>query len=134
MSGMNRRIHRFYSSREHRGLAAAVALIALVMQMAAPYLPMPAMGGMTSWDMAALEFCAPSAGGIDGKAPAHGPVQHDCAVCAVMQQAGGAMAPADVLLPCSLAYLRLDREVASDPQTSDHSAHVFSSRAPPLSA
>lgn len=132
MSGMNRRIQRFYSSREHRGLAAAVALIALVMQMAAPYLAMPAMGGMTSWDMAALELCAPSSG--DGKTPAHAPAQHDCAVCAVVQQAGGAIGPADVVLPFSLAYLRLDREIARDPQTSDLSAHVFSSRAPPLGA
>lgn len=134
MNGMNRRMHRFYRSREHRGLAAAVALIALVMQMAAPYLPMPAMGGMTSWDMAALELCSPSAGGADGKAPAHAPAQHDCAVCAVVQQAGGTMAPADFVLPFSLAYLQLDREIPGDPQTSGLSARVFASRAPPLSA
>jgi hypothetical protein len=125
---------RFYRYREHRGFAAAIALIALVMQLVAPHVPMPAMGGMTSWDMAGLELCAPSGMDGDGKIPAHSPTHRDCAVCTVLQQAGGTMVPADAAPPYILAYLRIERDIASDPQTSDLSAHVFSSRAPPLSA
>lgn len=126
MSGRN---DRFYRHREHRGLAAAIALVALLMQLLAPYLPMPAMGGLTSWEVATLDLCAPG-GDRDGQLPSDG--RHDCAVCTVAQQASGTMAPADMVVAFNLAYLRLERDISSDPQISTLSAHVFSSRAPPL--
>jgi hypothetical protein len=130
---MSGQTDRFYGYRMHRGLAAAIALLALFMQLVASHLPMAAMGGMTSWDMAALELCAPSGFDPDDKVPAHGH-QHDCAVCSVMQQAGGTLAPAQAALSQDLAYQPLKRHIANDPQIADFSAHVFSSRAPPLSA
>src|SRR5688572_1254375 len=90
------------ASRANRRLAAALVLVGLFMQMLAPYLPMPAMGGLTSWDLAWLPICASPQSGADHQRDA----QHhlgDCTACLVMQQAGATLAPDMATVPVPLA-------------------------------
>lgn len=122
-----------YRTRFNRCLAAAGLLIALLMQTLAPYLPMPEMGGMTSWDMA-LGPCPMHEAGSGHKAPAHPPQDSHCTVCTVIGQAGSTLAPADVTLACTLAYLQVERDQADVIQVAGLPAHAFSSRAPPHDA
>lgn len=120
----------FYRDPAHRGLAAALVLLALLMQAISPYLPMPAMGGMTSWDLA-LTPCPMHETGSEHKAPAQPSQDSHCTVCTVMCQAGSTIAPADVILPYSLVYQRVERDKTHHFQIAGVPAHAFSSRAPP---
>ena len=119
------------ASRANRRLAAALVLIGLFMQMLAPYLPMPAMGGLTSWDLALLPLCTSPQSDRGGD----GDTQHhlgDCAACLVMQQAGATLAP-DVpplrmpVLAQAIAPALRQHALRAAPTTEG-----FSSRAPPL--
>jgi hypothetical protein len=118
-------------ARANRRLAAALVLVGLFMQMLAPYLPMPAMGGLTSWDLAWLPICASPQTDADHERNA----QHhlgDCAACLVMQQAGATLAPdmpsvpvpgaAQVVAPALWQQASLQAAITA----------AFSSRAPPL--
>ena len=127
---------RFYRDRTHRGLAAAVVLLALLMQAISPYLAMPAMGGATSWDLAAaaLDPCPMHQTDAGDKAPAKSPQNGHCTVCTVLQQAGSTLAVADLALTWHLAYLRVERDETRDTQIAEIPAHTFSSRAPPHTA
>lgn len=110
-------------------------LLALLMQALSPYLPMPAMGGVTSWDLAmALEPCPEHQTGAEQKAPTKSPQDRHCTVCTVIQQAGSTLAAADVPLTGRLVYLRLERDETRGTQIAEPPAHAFSSRAPPRAA
>jgi hypothetical protein len=112
-------------------------LLALLMQAIAPYLPMPALGGATSWELAAATMAAPCPehmAGAGDKAPAKSPQGHPCAVCTVLHQAGSTLAAADVALSCNLAFLELEYDATRDTQLVEASSHAFSSRAPPRAA
>lgn len=129
--------NRTYRDRAHRGLAAAVMLLALLMQAISPYLPMPARGGATSWELAAATFAAPCPEHMAGTGqgvPAKSSQDHLCTVCTVIHQAGSTLAAADAVLSCSLAYLELEYDESCDTQFADFSSHAFSSRAPPRAA
>lgn len=124
----------FHRKRSGRCLVAALVLAALVLQGLAPYLPMPEMGGITSWDAAWLQPCPMHPADQDGKAPAKRPQDRNCTVCTVMQQAGSTLAPAEVVLPAEIAFARIDLDATRDTQTNGLSARAFSSRAPPRTA
>jgi hypothetical protein len=112
-------------------------LLALLMQAIAPYLPMPALGGATSWELAASAFAAPCPehmAGAGDKAPAKGPQNHPCTVCTVIHQASSTLAAADVAPSCSPAFLELEYDETRDAQFASLSSHAFSSRAPPRAA
>lgn len=117
--------------RTNRRLAAALVVLGLFMQMLAPYLPMPAMGGLTSWDLAWLPICESPQSGADRQRD----TQHhqgDCAACLVMQQAGATLAPdlPDVLVPLAAQLVvPAPWQQAALPAAI---AAAFSSRAPPL--
>jgi hypothetical protein len=121
----------------NRRLAAALVLIGLFMQAIAPYLPMPVMGGRTSWDLAvaALESGDPawlpsclSPRDAGGGAPHLG----DCPVCLVVQQASTTLAPDALALPMPVAVLRARPALWQQAQRAAPVPQGFSSRAPPL--
>ena len=128
---MNRQA--LYRNCSNRCMAGAIALIALLMQGLAGYLPMPAMGGMTSWDAAWLPLCQAPQRGDRGSPPdpAHDP---HCTACMVVQQASTTMAPAETVLSVQQIATRLARDETRDMQVSGVSARTFSSRAPPIIA
>ena len=112
-------------------LAAALVLIGLFMQMLAPYLPMPAMGGLTSWDLAWLPICASPQSDADADRGA----QHhlgDCAPCLVMQQAGATLAPDMPAVPVPLSTQAVVPALWQQASLQAATAAAFSSRAPPL--
>jgi hypothetical protein len=118
-------------SRANRRLAAALVLIGLFLQMLAPYLPMPAMGGLTSWDLAWLPVCASPQTDADRE----GNSQHhsgDCAACLVMQQAGATLAPDILAVPVPLSIEAAPPAPWQQAQLHAAIAASFSSRAPPL--
>lgn len=128
-----------------RHFAALLVLLGLVIQAMAPYLPMPATGGRTSWDLlgaalaqgepagepAWLPIClSPRSGDQDGsKNPA--PHPGDCAVCLVMQQAGATLAPDVPALALPAVVPRAMPALWQQAQRSTPIAEGFSSRAPP---
>ncbi|HWA49772.1 MAG TPA: DUF2946 family protein [Dongiaceae bacterium] len=118
-------------ARANRRLAAALVVLGLVMQMVAPYLPMPAMGGLTSWDLAWLPICETPQSGTDrpGDAQHH---QGDCAACLVMQQAGATLAPDLAIVPVPLAVQAVAPTLWQQASLPAAMAAAFSSRAPPL--
>jgi hypothetical protein len=123
---------RHAASRANRRLAAALVLIGLFMQMLAPYLPMPAMGGLTSWDLAWLPICTSPQTDADRE----GNAQHhlgDCAACLVMQQAGATLAPIAPALPMPVTAQRVAPALWQQAQLPAPTAEAFSSRAPPIS-
>lgn len=119
------------ASHANRRLAAALVLIGLFMQMLAPYLPMPAMGGLTSWDLAWLPICeSPQSGGDHKRDTQH--YQGDCAACLVMQQAGATLAPDLPDVPVPLAAQVVVPALWQQASLPAAIAAAFSSRAPPL--
>lgn len=117
--------------RDNRRLAAALVLIGLFMQMLAPYLPMPAMGGLTSWDFAWLPICASPQTDADRDRD----IRHhlgDCAACLVMQQAGATMAPEIPPVPVRLSTQVVAPALWQQALATAPTAGAFSSRAPPL--
>ena len=121
--------------RAHAGrLTAALILVALLLQGLAPYLPMPEMGGITSWDAAWLQPCPMHPAGQDRKAPAKLPQDRHCSVCTVMQQAGSTLAPADFVPLVEVTFVRIGLDATGDTQTNGLPARAFSSRAPPRAA
>ena len=122
---------RHAASRANRRLAAALMLIGIVMQMLAPYLPMPAMGGLTSWDLAWLPICASPQTDADHQRDA----QHhfgDCAACLVMQQAGATLAPDAPVVPIARTAQAAVPALWQQASLQAATAAAFSSRAPPL--
>jgi hypothetical protein len=118
------------ASRANRRLAAALVVLGLFMQMLAPYLPMPAMGGLTSWDLAWLPICASPQTDADHQRDA----QHhlgDCAACLVMQQAGATLAPVAPALPMPVTAQLVAPALWQQAQLPESTAEAFSSRAPP---
>lgn len=118
------------ASRANRRLAAALVLIGLFMQMLAPYLPMPAMGGLTSWDLAWLPICASPQSDPDGDRD----IQHhlgDCAVCLVMQQACATLAPDAPALPMPVLAQSVAPALWQQAFGAASATEGFSSRAPP---
>ena len=105
-------------------------LLALLMQAISPYLPMPAMGGMTSWELAAAR-CPMHETGAGHKEPGKAPHDGPCSVCSVMQQASSTLASVEIALSCCLVSLPVDFDETLDTQTTWLAADVFSSRAPP---
>jgi hypothetical protein len=130
---MKRARERFFRQRARRGFAAAVAMLALLMQAISLYLPMPAMGGMTSWDLA-LSPCPMEESGAQHKMPAPAPKDGHCTVCTVMLQAGSTLAPADAPLVCSPVPRRVEHQQIRRIQIAGLPARAFSSRAPPSAA
>lgn len=131
-------------TRSNRRLAAALILLGLLMQAAAPYVPMPAMGGRTAWDLTAaamsgdsdnwLPICL-SSRPVGDKDPIKGvPHPGDCAVCLAMQQAGSGQPPELPAMPqpavASRATVLPWQQVLNAELRSDG----FSSRAPPVMA
>ena len=117
-------------ARANRRLAAALVVFGLFMQMLAPYLPMPAMGGLTSWDLAWLPVCASPQTDADHQRD----TQHhhgDCAACLVMQQAGGTLAPDELAVPVPSAAPAARPALWQQAQLQAAIAAPFSSRAPP---
>lgn len=124
-------ITKLCEHRTRRRVAAVSGLLALFMLLISPHLPMPAMGGMNSWEMAALDPCPPSHSQHDTQLPVQDPPHNSCAVCAVVLQAAFTMAPVEMALVYSPVYLRLDLQIAAAAQTSRLAPRAFSSRAPP---
>lgn len=129
MSNFSARRHA--ASRANRRLAAALVVLGLFMQMVAPYLPMPAMGGLTSWDLAWLPICESPQSGADGQRDAQHH-QGDCAACLVMQQAGATLAPSLAVIPVPLATQAVAPTLWQQASLPAAIAAAFSSRAPPL--
>jgi len=121
----------FHRERSGRCLTAALILVALLLQGLAPYLPMPEMGGITSWDAAWLQPCPMHPADLDRKAPAKVPQDRHCTVCTVMQQAGSTLAQADVVLPVEVAFAQIAPDAPRCHRTNGLPARAFSSRAPP---
>lgn len=124
-------IRRNRATYANRRLAAALVVIGLFMQMLAPYLPMPAMGGLTSWDLAWLPICASPQTDADHERDA----QHhlgDCAACLVMQQAGATLAPDVPTVPVPLGVRAAPPALWQQAQLQAAMTASFSSRAPPL--
>jgi hypothetical protein len=117
--------------RTNRRLAAALVVLGLFMQMLAPYLPMPAMGGLTSWDLASLPICASSQTDAEHQ---RDPQHHhgDCVACLVMQQAGATLAPGLPDVPVPLAAQLVVPAPWQQAALPAAIAAAFSSRAPPL--
>ena len=102
-------------------------LVALALQAAASHLPMPALGGMTSWQ-AMAQPCPEHVSGSH-KAPAK---QHQsCSVCLVMHQASSTLASADIRLAIDDLVVQVQAIGVRDDQTAALPPHAFSSRAPP---
>lgn len=118
--------------RANRRLAAALVLIGLFMQMLAPYLPMPAMGGLTSWEIAWLPICAAPQSDLGGDAQ-HRMGRHlgDCAACLVMQQAGATLAPEVPAMPLPLLAQSVPPTLWQQARLIAQVTEAFSSRAPP---
>lgn len=131
-------------TRSNRRLAAALILLGLLMQAVAPYLPMPAMGGRTTWDLTAAAL----SGDVDAWLPGclsprpignEGPIKRaphpgDCAICLAMQQAGSGQPPELAAMPLPAAGSRavsLPWQLAAHVETRGDG---FSSRAPPIPA
>lgn len=134
-----------YMTHANRRIAAAVVLLGLFLQALSPYLPMPTMGGGTSWDMdgatiaggavAWLPTClSPRDDADDDKSPSGLRHSGDCAVCLVMQQAGATLAPASFDLSVPVAFLRAAPAPWQQALRAAPSADGFSSRAPPRPA
>jgi hypothetical protein len=119
-------------ARSNRRIAAALVLLGLLMQAVAPYLPMPAMGGFTSWELMAQAICADGQPGADHRDDQthHG----DCAACLVMQQASATLAPDAIEIPLPVATLSGQPALWQQAQLSAPLAEGFSSRAPPHAA
>ena len=117
-------------TRANRRLAAALVLIGLFMQMLAPYLPMPAMGGLTSWDLAGLPICASPQSDADADRDASHRLG-DCAACLVIQQAGATLAPDMPAIPAPLSTQAVMPALRQQAQLPTAIAASFSSRAPP---
>mgnify|MGYP000856865909 FL=1 len=122
----------------NRRIAAAVVLLGLLLQALSPYLPMPAMGGGTSWDVAVsggvawLPTCLSPRDDADaGRSSSGSPHPGDCAVCLVMQQAGATLAPASFEMPVPVAFLRAAPAPWQQVPGGSPPADGFSSRAPP---
>ncbi len=137
------RQHRSRRSLTHanRRIAAAVVLLGLVLQALAPYLPMSAMGGRTSWEVNGLArsgdavvwpptCLSPRNGDADGSRPG-GPHPGDCAICLVVQQAGATLAPASFDFSVPVAFLRGAPAPWQQAPGRSPPADGFSSRAPP---
>ncbi|HNB25436.1 MAG TPA: hypothetical protein PLR41_00625 [Alphaproteobacteria bacterium] len=131
-----------HMAHANRRIAAAVLMLGLFLQALSPYLPMPAMGGGTSWDMtgaalsgtavAWLPICLSPRDDGDAGAPTPGaPHPGDCAVCLVMQQAGATLAPAAFDLPVPHVSLRAEATPRQQLPRAAPSDEGFSSRAPP---
>lgn len=116
--------------RDNRRLAAALVLIGLFMQMLAPYLPMPAMGGLTSWDLAWLPVCASPQTDADRQRDTQ-THQANCGACLVMQQAGATLAPDVLAVPAPPAAQAAPPALWQQAQLHAAIAASFSSRAPP---
>ena len=118
---------RFRRTRWLRCVAASLVLVALALQAAAGYLPMPALGGITSWQ-AMVQPCPEHASGSH-KAPVK---QHQsCSVCLVIHQAGSTMASADIRLAIDDIVVQVQSDGVRDGQTAALPPQAFSSRAPP---
>lgn len=137
------RLHRSprHMAHANRRLAAAVLMLGLLLQALAPYLPMPAMGGGTSWDMTDVAFSgaaawlptclSPRADGDDGVPTPGAAHPGDCAVCLVMQQAGATLAPAAFDLSVPGIFQRAESSPRQQLPHAAPSGEGFSSRAPP---
>jgi hypothetical protein len=124
----------FYRDRTNRCMAGAIALIALLMQALAGYLPMPAMGGLTSWQIAWTPMCLSPQGEAERGQPADRSHGTHCAVCVVMSQAGSTDTPAEVALAAHAIVADVAREAVRTIQIAGIPARAFSSRAPPFIA
>ena len=115
----------------NRRLAAALVVLGLFMQMLAPYLPMPAMGGLTSWDLAWQSICASPQSDAERQRDTH----HlgECATCLVMQQAGATLAPVAPAMPMPAVAQAVAPTLWQQARLSTAAAAAFSSRAPPIS-
>ena len=122
----------FYRDRTNRGMAGAIALIALLMQAVAGNLPMPAMGGLTSWQLAFAAMCLSPQGGTERGHPADRSHDTHCAVCAVMQQAGSTAAPAVFALPIDSVVADIAHAATPKTRIAGISGRAFLSRAPPF--
>jgi hypothetical protein len=118
-------------AQANRRLAAALVVLGLFMQMVAPYLPMPAMGGLTSWDLAWLPICESPQSGADHQRDAQHH-QGDCAACLVMQQAGATLAPDLPDVPAPFVAQAAAPSLWQQASLPAATAASFSSRAPPL--
>jgi hypothetical protein len=131
-------------TRSNRRLAAALILLGLLMQAVAPYLPMPAMGSRTAWDLTAAALSGDNDAWLPGclsprPIGTEGPIKRaphpgDCAACLVMQQAGSTQPPE---LPAVPLPAIASRAASSLWQQAAHVAprgDGFSSRAPPIPA
>ena len=125
---------RLRSYRTRRTIAAAIVLLALCLQFIAPFLPMPAMGGLTSIQMSAMPLCRDMVPGEHGKSQDHRPHGEHCPICVVVAQAGSTLAPAPIIVPgVSLAEFT-EPTIATDAPRLSSLAVAFSSRAPPEAA
>ena len=115
-------------------MAGAIALIALLMQALAGYLPMPAMGGLTSWEMAWSPLCLSPQSEAERGHPADRSHGTHCVVCVVMSQAGSTDTPAEVALPIQTIVADVARGAIQTTQIAGIPARAFSSRAPPFIA
>jgi hypothetical protein len=119
--------------RTRRGMAAAIVLLALFMQLIAPYLPMPAMGGLTSVQLSAMPICHGLQHDEDGQTQKHRPRGEHCPICVVVAQAGSTLAPAPIVVATSQLAACIENVAAPQAQPLSTRSSLFSSRAPPLS-
>jgi hypothetical protein len=130
MRGKGKR-QRAFSVR--RGIAAAIVLLAVLLQFMAPHLPMPAMGGLTSVQLAFMSICRTS-GHEDGDTQKHHSNHESCPICVVVAQAGTTLAPATIVVPTVEFATYVEHPASADAPRLSASASVFSSRAPPQTA
>lgn len=131
--------HRAVPRTRNRRLAVLLALLGLLMQGVAPYLPMPAMDGGAAEPriagfIAGLPICLSARPVADGNRAPSAPHPGDCAACLVMAQAGATLVPALAeFAPPSLDGREAGAAARSLPARAAP-AGAFSSRAPPVSA
>lgn len=128
MRGHRKRLRAF---RARRGIAAAIVLLALCLQFIAPFLPMPAMGGLTSIQISAMPLCLDMAAGEHGKSQDHRSDGKHCPICVVVAQAGSTLAPTPIVVPGVSLAEYAERPVEADAPRLSSPAVAFSSRAPP---
>lgn len=125
----------------NRRLAAALVLLGLLLQAAAPYLPMPALAAGSPAAGAIVEaasgwvpVCLSRAFGEPRPDRQQAPHPADCPACLVMAQAAATLAPGAPSLPLPSEFGAVATTPGQQPDSGIAVPAGFSSRAPPASA
>lgn len=125
----------------NRRLAAALVLLGLLLQAAAPYLPMPALAAGSRADETIVQaasgwvpVCLSQAFGEPRPDRQQAPHPTDCPACLVMAQAAATLAPGAPPLPLPSVFGDVATTPWQQPGSEIAVAAGFSSRAPPALA